>query len=68
MTTIEAIYDNGNIIFMEKPPVKKAKITVTFIEEIIERTDTIKFPTGDLGKMKNLNRSNLYEEYLSDRY
>ncbi len=35
LTTIEATYDNGVVLFSEKPPVdKKVKVLVTFLEEI----------------------------------
>jgi hypothetical protein len=68
MQTIEAIYDHGNIIFLGKPPASKSKITITFVEEIIEKGNKVKFPVGNLGKIKNTNSGDLYEEYLSDRY
>ncbi len=51
-TTIEAIYDNGQFYFEEKPDVKKARVLITFIQEIDGKTKgKIKFPTKKLGKI-----------------
>lgn len=51
-TTIEAIYDNGQLFLEEQPNVKKARVLITFIQEISkEKKDKIKFPTKKLGKM-----------------
>jgi len=35
LTTIKGIYDNGQIVLEEMPPIKnKSKVVVTFLEEI----------------------------------
>ena len=66
-TTVEAIYDDGRLYFDEKPKVKKARVLITFIQEINDKTkNKIKFPTKKLGKIKNIERESLYGEYLSD--
>mgnify|MGYP002777820936 CR=1 FL=1 len=36
LTTVEAIYDNGEITWTKTPPPGKAKVLVTFTEEIPE--------------------------------
>ncbi|MCP4157653.1 MAG: hypothetical protein GY757_58630 [bacterium] len=68
-TTIEAIYDNGEFSMAELPNVKKARVLITFISEINETEERmVKFPTKKLGKIKNIEREDLYGDYLSDRY
>ena len=67
METIEAIYDNGKLILKEEPKIKKAKVLITFIESINEK-EKIKFPTKKLGKIINIDRENLYGDYLSNRH
>lgn len=52
LTTIEATYDNGQIIWDEQPPhEKKGRVLVTFLEETSESTPSniIRF-----GSMKGL--------------
>ena len=69
METIEAIYDYGKIIYFEKPKRIRAKIKITFLEEIKpDETVGKNFPTKRLGNIKDFNRENFYEEYISDRY
>lgn len=68
-TTIEAVYDNGEFLLEEAPNVKKARVLITFIHEINDDVKgKIKFPTKKLGKIKNIDREELYGDYLSDRY
>ena len=67
--TIEAVYDNGEFFLEEIPNVKKAKVFITFIQEINDDVKgKIKFPTKKLGKIKRIEREDLYGDYLSDRY
>lgn len=68
MKTIEAVLRNGEVIFKEKPEVKNAKILITFLEEIDQegKDGKVRFPKKDLGEMKNIDRKNLYGEYLSN--
>ncbi len=68
-TTIEALYDNGEFFLEEIPNVKKARVLITFLREIHDdKKGKIKFPTGKLGKIKNIEREELYGDYLSDRF
>ena len=66
MKTIEAIYDNGRIIIKDKLEIKKARVLITFIEPIDEEKIRVKFPTTDLGQLKDIERAGLYDDYLSD--
>jgi hypothetical protein len=66
--TIEAVYDNGEFFLEEIPNVKKAKVFITFIQEINDVKGKITFPTKKLGKIKRIEREDLYGDYLSDRY
>jgi hypothetical protein len=67
--TIEAVYDNGEFFLEEIPNVKRAKVFITFIQEINDDVKgKIKFPTKKLGKIKRIDREDLYGDYLSDRY
>lgn len=51
LTTVEGIYENGQIIWSEPPPVhKKTKVMVTFLEEIGPLPSTLKPRVG--GTMK----------------
>lgn len=68
MQTINAIYDNGQVYFLDKPNFKKAKIKIEFIEEIQTQENSIMFPTQKLGKVQSINREDIYDEFLSDRY
>jgi hypothetical protein len=43
-TTIEAVYDNGDV------------------------NSKIKFPTKKLGRIKNIEREQIYGDYLSNRH
>lgn len=46
LTTIEGIYENGQVIFKEKPPIKtKTKVYITFMEEITENSMVRPFGT-----------------------
>jgi hypothetical protein len=67
--TIEAVYDNGEFFLEEIPNVKRAKVFITFIQEINDDVKgKIKFPTKKLGKIKRIEREDIYGDYLSDRY
>jgi hypothetical protein len=68
MQTIEAIYDNGKIIMLEKPSFTKARVRITFIQELDKNDVKVEFPVKKLGKMKKIDKNNLYEEYLSNRF
>lgn len=47
LTTVEAIYENGQIIWEEIPPTtKRSKVIVTFLEEPVQEL------TGDLNPRK----------------
>ena len=68
-TTIEAVYDNGEFLLEETPNVKKARVLITFIQDIDDDAKgKIKFPTKKLGKIKKIGREDLYGDYLSNRY
>ena len=59
--TIEAVYDNGEFFPEEIPNEKKAKVFITFIREINDDVKgKIKFPTKKLGKIKRIEREDLY--------
>ena len=52
-TTIEAVYDNGKFYLEEVPNIKKARVFITFIQEIKDDVKgKVKFPTKKLGKIK----------------
>ncbi len=68
MLTIEAIYNDGVIHVKAPKRVKRAKVLVTFIEEIQPRGKRIKLPEVDMGQILNSERGSLYEDYLADRY
>ena len=54
LTTIEATYDNGQIIWNETPPVtRKGKVLVTFLEEPASQPK-ITGGTVRLGSLKGL--------------
>jgi hypothetical protein len=68
-TTIETVYYNGEFFLEEIPNIKKARVLITFIQEINEdMKGKIKFPTKKLGKIMNIGREDLYGDYLSDRH
>ena len=49
LTTVEAIYENGQIIWEETPPTtKRSKVIVTFLEEPVQQ------PIGDKEKKKRI--------------
>ncbi|MHA1342230.1 MAG: hypothetical protein ACTSO2_19840 [Promethearchaeota archaeon] len=66
MKTYEAIYEKGKLKFKKNPRIKKAKVLVTFFTETTK--GNVKFPAKHLGKLKNIDRADLFNEYLSDRY
>ncbi len=69
MKAVEGIYENGKVILSAHPKVKrKYRILVYFLMTRKKKTNKKHFPTGDLGKILNLDRQNIYEEFLSDRY
>ncbi|HLP49101.1 MAG TPA: hypothetical protein VK469_24375 [Candidatus Kapabacteria bacterium] len=56
-TTIEAVYNNGEFLLEEIPRVKKARVLITFMQEINDDVNgKIKFPTKKLGRIKNIGR------------
>ena len=65
MKIVEALLDNDKIIFVEKPDIEKARILITFLDEEREKK-RLKFPTHDLGKMKNISRKDIYDDYFSN--
>ncbi len=49
LTTIEGIYEDGQVIFKETPPLKKkTKVLVTFKEETDPSTSLNKRPLGTM--------------------
>ncbi len=49
LTTIEGIYENGQVIFNEIPPIqKKTKIFITFLGEIEKKPLLTKRPLGTM--------------------
>lgn len=66
MTTYTATYDNGRVIFDEKPKIKKSKVMVIFIDEHDESNGKKMFPTEDLGNITNISRESLYDKELLD--
>jgi hypothetical protein len=49
LTTVEGIYENGQVIFKEKPTIQtKTKVYITFVEEITENSMIKKRPFGTL--------------------
>ncbi len=68
MLTVEAIYDNGVVHVKAPRSVKRAKVLVTFIEEYRPRRKRIKLPQIDMGQILNLDRGDLYGDYLADRH
>ena len=67
MKTYEAIYEKGKLKFKKNPRIKKAKVLVTFLSESTTKGN-VKFPVKHLGKLKNIDRVDLFNEYLSNRY
>jgi hypothetical protein len=63
METFEVLYEKGQLKFKKKPKIKKAKVLVTFFTE--QNDQKIDFPHKSLGKLKNIEREELYDEYLS---
>ena len=51
MQTIEATYENGTIVLLKKPKVKKAKVLVTFLNDLDE--NWIRFPNVDSSSIVN---------------
>jgi hypothetical protein len=66
METFEALYDKGQLKFKRKPKIKKAKVLVTFLTD--QNDLKTNFPHKSLGKLKDIERDGLYDEYLSARY
>ena len=49
LTTIEGVYENGQVIFNELPPAKKkSKIFITFVEDMEVEIKLKKRPFGTL--------------------
>ena len=68
MKTIEAIYDNGKLIFLGDILNIRAKVKLTVIEELPKKKKKSEFPELNLGKIRDTNRKDLYDEYLSSWY
>ncbi|MFH1049636.1 MAG: hypothetical protein V1779_01755 [bacterium] len=66
MQTMEAIYDNGKLIFLSEELKIRAKVRLTVIEELTTKIKKRKLPELHLGVKGNLDRKELYDEYLSD--
>ena len=66
MQTIDAIYDNGKLILLGEELKIRAKVRLTVHEILPQKKTKKKFPSYDLGEMKDFNRKELYDEYLSD--
>jgi hypothetical protein len=66
MTTYIATYENGRIIFDEKPKIKKSKVKVIFFDEPDENNGKKTFPSEDLGDINNISRKSLYDKELLD--
>jgi hypothetical protein len=66
MESFEAIYDNGKFMILGDTLKLKAKVKVTIIEEFRQNQRNIAFPKKKLGKVKNIKRQSIYEDYLSD--
>lgn len=66
-TTIEAVYDNGEFLLEEVPNVKKARVLITFLQDIDDDVkNKIKFPTKKLGKIKKIEREDLSKKKFMD--
>ena len=49
LTTIEGVYENGQVILTENPPQNsKTKVLITFMEEIKPNTTSTKRPLGTM--------------------
>lgn len=49
LTTIEGVYENGHVILTENPPLrKKAKVLITFMEEVEPDVSLKKRPLGTM--------------------
>ncbi|RYU95441.1 DUF2281 domain-containing protein [Emticicia agri] len=49
LITVEGIYENGQVVFKENPPLRrKSKVLITFVEEISDKTSFKKRPFGTL--------------------
>lgn len=68
MTTIEATYENGQVIFKETPPTKRtSKVLVTFLEESEKTLPLRKRPLGTMkGTIKMADDFNDSIEDLKD--
>ena len=68
LTTLEGIYENGQVIFKETPPIRKrGKVLVTFIEEAEKVSSLGKRPLGTMkGTIKMADDFNDPIEDLKD--
>jgi hypothetical protein len=66
MHTINAIYDNGKFLLLEKPIVTKSKVKITFYDHL-EKDFEDELPVYSLGKIDD-KVSEMYDEYLSARF
>ncbi len=67
MQVISALYDNGQFLLMEQPLIKKAKVLITFTDEV-ESQISEEIPVFRLGEIFECSREEIYDEYLSSRY
>lgn len=68
MFTVHATYDNGKLVFAENLPIQRGKVLVTFLDEDAKIENGKQLPTQNLGKILDMERGNLYDEYVSHRY
>lgn len=65
LTTIEGVYENGQVILTENPPLrKKAKVLITFMEEA---EPNVSLKKRELGTMKGtIKMSEDFNESIDD--
>ena len=65
LTTIEGVYENGQVILTENPPLrKKAKVLITFMDEA---EPDVSFKKRPLGTMKGtIKMSEDFNESIDD--
>ncbi len=70
MQTIEAIYENGTLIFDEPPNLTRARALIIFLDDDIPKTQVKRkqLPVFSMGKVLNTGRGDIYADYLSDRF
>ena len=65
MQTIEALYENGSVIFLKTPVVKRAKVLVTFLDDVdknwLKKPDEASDADIELSTLADIE-----EDYLTD--